>query len=106
MSRVTTIRRIVSEIVVVVVVIVVVVFVVVVVQFLYCVCNHEKVVCCSQSLFTLNLIEDYLSRTVVPHTEDTWIRNRNYFSECTFNTLHTTMIIPFTCFCDGLCQYS
>jgi len=43
--------------------------------------------CCSQSLFTLNLIEDYLSKSVVPNSEDPWMRNRNYFSELTFQLL-------------------
>jgi len=50
-------------------------------------CVIVEAFCCSQSLFTLNLIEDYLSRSVIPNTEDTWMRNKNYFSKLTCSLL-------------------
>ena len=33
----------------------------------------------SQSLFTLGLIEEYLSKRNVPGMEEMWTKNRNYF---------------------------
>ena len=38
---------------------------------------------CSQSLFTLNLIEEYLSKMNVPtdEYEEKWCKNKNYFSK-------------------------
>lgn len=41
--------------------------------------NSFLICLCSQSLFTLSLIEDYLAKRIVAGTEETWVRNRNYF---------------------------
>lgn len=50
-------------------------------RFLHCLC--------SQSLFTLSLIEEYLGKRNIPGTEETWIRNRNYFRKIVTLTLFT-----------------
>ncbi|CAH1783913.1 unnamed protein product [Owenia fusiformis] len=39
----------------------------------------DKMLLFSQSLFTLNLIEEYLGKSEVPLTNDKWAKNRNYF---------------------------
>jgi len=43
-------------------------------QLTYCVCFG-----CSQSLFTLGLIEEYLAKQHVPGTDEMWTKNKNYF---------------------------
>jgi len=42
-------------------------------------CSPVLVWCFSQSLFTLSLIEEYLSKEKVPGTEECWMKNRSYY---------------------------
>lgn len=39
----------------------------------------DRILVFSQSLFTLNLIEDFLQRTNLPGRQETWARNWNYY---------------------------
>jgi RAD54-like protein 2 len=39
----------------------------------------DRVLVFSQSLFTLNLIEDFLQRTNLPGRQEKWARNWNYY---------------------------
>lgn len=39
----------------------------------------DRVLVFSQSLFTLNLIEDFLQRTSLPGRQEKWARNWNYY---------------------------
>lgn len=39
----------------------------------------DRILLFSQSLFTLNLIEDFLHQNVVPGSEVKWAKNLNYF---------------------------
>jgi RAD54-like protein 2 len=41
----------------------------------------DRILLFSQSLFTLNLIEDFLHQNVVPGSEVKWAKNLNYFRE-------------------------
>ncbi|KAI1287253.1 Helicase ARIP4 [Halotydeus destructor] len=41
--------------------------------------QNEKLLIFSQSLYTLDLIEKFLSRQYVPGLQETWCRNQNYF---------------------------
>lgn len=40
----------------------------------------DRVLVFSQSLFTLNLIEDFLQRNELPGRQERWARNWNYYS--------------------------
>jgi len=39
----------------------------------------DRILVFSQSLFTLNLIEDFLQRTSLPGRQEKWARNWNYY---------------------------
>ena len=41
----------------------------------------DKILVFSQSLLTLNLMEELLAKRDVPGTEERWTKNRNYFSK-------------------------
>lgn len=39
----------------------------------------DRLLVFSQSLFTLNLIEDFLQRNFLPGSDEKWARNWNYY---------------------------
>lgn len=41
----------------------------------------DRILVFSQSLLTLDLIEDYLHRMTVPNRDEKWAKHRNYFRE-------------------------
>lgn len=43
----------------------------------------DRMLVFSQSLFTLNLIEDFLQRNNMPGKKEKWARNWNYYSKLT-----------------------
>lgn len=55
---------------------------------------NDRVLVFSQSLLTLDLIEDYLHRKCVPNREEHWAKNRNYFrkSVCIPSVCVNTMV--------------
>ncbi len=57
----------------------------------------DKLLVFSQSLLTLNLIEEFLARREVPGTDEKWTKNKNYFRE-----FSTSGFI----FCTGILLYS
>jgi hypothetical protein len=53
-------------------------------EVLFCILEEsmalgDRVLVFSQSLFTLNLIEDFLQRTNLPGRQEKWARNWNYY---------------------------
>jgi hypothetical protein len=53
-------------------------------EVLFCILEEsmalgDRVLVFSQSLFTLNLIEDFLQRTSLPGRQEKWARNWNYY---------------------------
>lgn len=44
----------------------------------------DRILVFSQSLFTLNLIEDFLQRTNLPGRQEKWARNWNYYRKLKF----------------------
>jgi len=47
--------------------------------FTYSLFTLNACVAYSQSLFTLGLIEEFLSKRDVPGTDEMWMKNKNYF---------------------------
>ncbi len=46
----------------------------------------DRLLLFSQSLFTLDLIEDFLHLYNIPNTEEKWARNKNYFRKYFFDS--------------------
>ena len=44
----------------------------------------DKILVFSQSLLTLNLMEELLAKRDVPGTDEKWVKNRNYYSRIPF----------------------
>jgi len=53
----------------------------------------DRVLVFSQSLFTLNLIEDFLQRSNLPGRQEKWARNWNYYRKLsTIRILHVSLL--------------
>lgn len=44
----------------------------------------DRLLLFSQSLFTLDLLEDFLNLLNIPNTEEKWARNKSYFRKYIF----------------------
>ena len=67
-------------------------------EVLFCILEEsmalgDRVLVFSQSLFTLNLIEDFLQRTNLPGRQEKWARNWNYYRKLsTFRILCVSLL--------------
>ena len=56
----------------------------------------DRILVFSQSLFTLNLMEELLQQNGIPGKEEKWMKNVNYYSEFNFSDL-LLFLINFNC---------
>lgn len=70
-------------------------------EVLFCILEEamalgDRLLVFSQSLFTLNLIEDFLQRTNLPGRQEKWARNWNYYRKLSIiRILYVPMLLKF-----------